>query len=138
MASAPEPDLEELCWSIACARLVLDPHIGIQAPPNLSPGVLARLVDAGINDWGGVSPLTPDYVNPEAPWPKIRELRRVTEEVGLVLRERLAVAGEVVEALRRTRFNQEVTPEEVRADLMRARRRLKLWMAETASRRRAS
>jgi len=69
MANAPEPDLNELLWTIAVARLVFGPQMSIQAPPNLSPGVLPQLVAAGINDWGGVSPLTPDFVNPEAPCP---------------------------------------------------------------------
>jgi FO synthase len=82
MASAPEPDLEELLWTIAVARIIFGPDMNIQAPPNLSPGVLERLVDAGINDWGGVSPLTPDHVNPEAPWPHLDELSAATEAAG--------------------------------------------------------
>ena len=65
MALAPEPDLEELVWTIAVARLIFGAEMSIQAPPNLSPGVLEQLVAAGINDWGGVSPLTPDHVNPD-------------------------------------------------------------------------
>ena len=56
-------------WSLAAARLILGPMMNIQAPPNLSPGVYPRLIAAGINDWGGISPVTPDHVNPEAPWP---------------------------------------------------------------------
>jgi FO synthase len=71
MAQAPEPDLHELVWTLAVARLIFGAQMNIQAPPNLSPGVLPQLVDAGINDWGGVSPLTPDHVNPEAPWPHL-------------------------------------------------------------------
>ena len=71
MAQAPEPNLDELLWTIAVARLIFGPEMSIQAPPNLSPGVLPRIVGAGINDWGGVSPLTPDFVNPEAPWPHL-------------------------------------------------------------------
>ncbi len=74
MARAPEPDLDELLWTIAVARIVFGPSMSIQAPPNLSPGVLPQIVAAGINDWGGVSPLTPDFVNPEAPWPHLDEL----------------------------------------------------------------
>ncbi len=65
MRSAPEPDLNELLWTIAVSRLIFGSEMSIQAPPNLSPGVLPQLVNAGINDWGGVSPLTPDHVNPE-------------------------------------------------------------------------
>ena len=91
MADAPEPDLNELTWTIAIARLVFGPHMNIQAPPNLSPGDLAPLLDSGLNDWGGVSPVTPDHVNPEAPWPQIAELERQTAEQGKVLEERLAL-----------------------------------------------
>ncbi|MCK9564054.1 MAG: 7,8-didemethyl-8-hydroxy-5-deazariboflavin synthase CofG, partial [Bacteroidales bacterium] len=75
MVAAPEPDLDELLWTIAVARIVFGPGMNIQAPPNLSEtGVLPRLVAAGINDWGGVSPVTPDFVNPEAPWPHLQLL----------------------------------------------------------------
>ena len=91
MRHAPEPDLAELLWTIAVARLVFGPEMSIQAPPNLSPGVLPRIVAAGINDWGGVSPLTPDYVNPEAPWPQLRELARQTAAAGKELHERLTI-----------------------------------------------
>lgn len=90
-ADADEPDLDDLCWSIAQARLILGPDMNIQAPPNLSPGVYQRLVGAGINDWGGVSPVTPDHVNPEAPWPAVEELARKSAETGKVLVNRLAV-----------------------------------------------
>jgi FO synthase len=76
---------------VALARLVLGERWNIQAPPNLNPRVLARLLSAGLNDWGGVSPLTIDFVNPEAPWPALRRLQRLTEEAGFALRERLAV-----------------------------------------------
>jgi FO synthase len=91
LADADEPDLEDLCWTIAQARLILGPDMNIQAPPNLSPGVYQRLVDAGLNDWGGVSPVTPDHVNPEAPWPAVEELARKSAETGKVLVNRLAV-----------------------------------------------
>ncbi|NIR32610.1 MAG: 5-amino-6-(D-ribitylamino)uracil--L-tyrosine 4-hydroxyphenyl transferase CofH [Gammaproteobacteria bacterium] len=91
MANAPEPPLEELLWTIAVARLVLGANVNIQAPPNLSPDALPRLVHAGINDWGGISPVTPDHVNPEAPWPHLDDLARRTAEAGKVLVERLAV-----------------------------------------------
>ena len=91
MAAAPEPDLEELMWTIAVARILFGSEMSIQAPPNLSPGVLTRIVEAGINDWGGVSPLTPDFVNPEAPWPHLDHLARETEAVGKLLVERLTV-----------------------------------------------
>lgn len=91
MASAPEPDLNELLWTLAIARLIFGPHMAIQAPPNLSPGVLPKLVAAGINDWGGVSPLTPDHVNPEAPWPHLQQLARETGSAGKFLDQRLTV-----------------------------------------------
>ena len=91
MAAAPEPDLEELLWTIAVARILFGPDMSIQAPPNLSPSVLPRIVEAGINDWGGVSPLTPDFVNPEAPWPHLDHLARETEAAGKLLVERLTV-----------------------------------------------
>ncbi|RLQ21566.1 7,8-didemethyl-8-hydroxy-5-deazariboflavin synthase subunit CofH [Seongchinamella sediminis] len=91
MANAPEPDLPELLWTIAVARLVFGPQMSIQAPPNLSPGVLPQLVAAGINDWGGVSPLTPDHVNPEAPWPHLDKLARETGAAGKFLDQRLTI-----------------------------------------------
>jgi FO synthase len=91
MAGAPAPALEELLWTVAVARLLLDPAMNIQAPPNLSPDALSQLVDAGINDWGGVSPVTPDYVNPEAPWPHLDALAQATARAGKELIERLAI-----------------------------------------------
>jgi FO synthase len=90
MASTPEPPLEELLWTIAAARLVLPPEIALQAPPNLTED-FARLLDAGIDDWGGVSPVTIDHVNPEAPWPELELLRAATESRGLELVPRLTV-----------------------------------------------
>ncbi|MCA3254033.1 MAG: 5-amino-6-(D-ribitylamino)uracil--L-tyrosine 4-hydroxyphenyl transferase CofH, partial [Alphaproteobacteria bacterium] len=92
MASAPEPDLDELRWTIAAARLVFGPHVRVQAPPNLSaPDSLPALIGAGIDDWGGVSPVTPDHVNPEAPWPEVEALRAGTAAAGRVLAKRLPV-----------------------------------------------
>ena len=89
MAAAPEPSLEDHLWTIAVARLVLGSGTSIQAPPNLRRGALARLVEAGLDDWGGVSPVTPDHVNPEAPWPHLVELERATESAGKSLAPRL-------------------------------------------------
>src|SRR5258708_34764512 len=97
-ADAEEPDLDDLLWSIAQARLILGPDMNIQAPPNLSPGVYPRLIGAGLNDWGGVSPVTPDHVNPEAPWPAVDELARLSAEMGKVLVNRLAVYPAYVRA----------------------------------------
>ena len=94
MRDAPEPTLDDVLRTLAVARLVLGPDMNIQAPPNLSPGVYPRLLAAGLNDWGGVSPLTPDHINPEKPWPGLRELRRATESEGFVFRERLAIYPE--------------------------------------------
>jgi FO synthase len=91
MADAVEPELEELMWTIAAARLVLGAGAHIQAPPNLSYEDFPRLLDAGIDDWGGVSPVTIDHVNPEAPWPELELLRSATESRGLDLAPRLAV-----------------------------------------------
>jgi FO synthase len=98
MASAPEPPLEELLWTIAVARLVLGPEAHIQAPPNLSYDDFPRLLDAGIDDWGGVSPVTIDHVNPEAPWPELERLRVATESRGLELAPRLPVYPEWISA----------------------------------------
>ncbi|MEE2981100.1 MAG: 7,8-didemethyl-8-hydroxy-5-deazariboflavin synthase CofG, partial [Pseudomonadota bacterium] len=91
MVEAPEPDLDELLWTIAVARLIFGPTMNLQAPPNLSPGAATRLVAAGLNDWGGVSPVTPDFVNPEAPWPEIARLEQETAAAGKTLTERLAI-----------------------------------------------
>jgi FO synthase len=91
MAAAPEPSLEDHLWTVAVARLVLGPSMSVQAPPNLQPGGLAALIGAGINDWGGVSPVTPDHVNPEAPWPALASLSAATASAGKVLVPRLAV-----------------------------------------------
>ncbi len=94
MAAAPEPSLEELLWTIAVARIMLGPRAHVQAPPNLSFDDFPRLLDAGIDDWGGVSPVTIDHVNPEAPWPELERLRAATESRGLELAPRLPVYPE--------------------------------------------
>ena len=90
MAAAPEPAFEELLWTVAAARLIFGPEMNIQAPPNLSeaPGAL---IAAGISDWGGVSPVTIDHVNPDGPWPEISHLRELTAQQGKILEPRLAV-----------------------------------------------
>jgi FO synthase len=94
MAAADEPPLDELLWTIAVARILLGSHAHLQAPPNLSYDEFPRLLDAGIDDWGGVSPVTIDHVNPEAPWPELDRLRRATESRGLELAPRLPVYPE--------------------------------------------
>jgi len=91
MVDAPEPTLEDLQWTIAIARLIFGPSMNIQAPPNLSSDNYRHLVAAGINDWGGVSPVTLDHVNPEAPWPELEALRIQTASTGKELTERLAI-----------------------------------------------
>ena len=92
MHDAPEPDEEEFLAAVATARVVLGPHVSVQAPPNLSDAESRlRLIDAGINDWGGVSPLTPDHVNPERPWPSVEVLSATTAARGKTLRERLTI-----------------------------------------------
>jgi len=98
MHGAPEPSSDELCWTIAAARLIFGPTMSIQAPPNLYGGELPELVAAGINDWGGVSPLTPDHVNPEAPWPQLDRLASETARAGCDLVERLTVYPRYVQA----------------------------------------
>jgi FO synthase len=94
MRDAPEPTLDDLLRTVAVARLLLGPDVNLQAPPNLTPGAYPRLLAAGLNDWGGVSPLTPDHINPEKPWPGLRALREATERHGFLLRERLAIYPE--------------------------------------------
>jgi FO synthase len=91
MASAPAPALEEQLWTIAAARWIFGPTMSIQAPPNLQPDALEPLIRAGINDWGGVSPITPDHVNPEAPWPHLVDLEESTARAERRLVERLAL-----------------------------------------------
>jgi FO synthase len=94
MRGWPEPAALDLIRTVAVARLLLGPSMNIQAPPNLSAEGYDRLPAAGLNDWGGISPLTPDHINPERPWPGLAELRRRTEAAGHELRERLAVYPE--------------------------------------------
>ncbi|HEV8307968.1 MAG TPA: 7,8-didemethyl-8-hydroxy-5-deazariboflavin synthase CofG [Methylomirabilota bacterium] len=97
MARHPEPDLDELRRTLAVARLLLGPAMNVQAPPNLSPGTYPSLIAAGLNDWGGISPLTIDYINPEAPWPHLGTLAAATAAAGHRLRERLAIYPEFID-----------------------------------------
>jgi FO synthase len=96
MADAPEPDAYDMARAIATARLVLGPTMNVQAPPNLSPRQIELFLNAGINDWGGISPLSKDYVNPEAPWPHIEKLGEQCARVGFKLGERLAIYNEYI------------------------------------------
>ena len=91
MANAPEPSFDELLWTVAVARLIFGDTLSVQAPPNLQEPGYGRLIEAGIDDWGGVSPVTPDHVNPERPWPMIDALAAESARYGKVLTERLAV-----------------------------------------------
>jgi len=90
-ADGVEPEAIDLARTVAVARLVLDPDVSVQAPPNLSPGDHRLLLDAGVNDWGGISPLTPDYVNPEAPWPHVAALAATCASAGFHLAPRLPI-----------------------------------------------
>ncbi len=96
MAAHPEPSLEDMLRTIALARLILGPQMNVQAPPNLSYDDFPRLLEAGINDWGGISPVTKDFINPEAAWPQIARLQAETAARGFTLRERLALYPEFV------------------------------------------
>jgi 7,8-didemethyl-8-hydroxy-5-deazariboflavin synthase CofG subunit len=96
MANHPEPSLDDMLRTLAIARLILGPQMNLQAPPNLSYADFPRLLEAGINDWGGISPVTKDFINPEAAWPQISRLRSETEARGFILRERLALYPELV------------------------------------------
>ena len=110
MHNWPEPSRGDILRTIAVARLLM-PEVNIQAPPNLSDPDYEQLLDAGINDWGGVSPLTPDFINPERPWPHLEELNKRTQAKGFELRQRLPVYPEFIErakgksALLDTRLN---------------------------------
>ena len=101
MADAPEPALDDHLWTIRAARDVLGPEIKIQAPPNLAYDEFPRLLEAAIDDWGGVSPVTIDHVNPEAPWPEIVRLREATEAAGAELVARLPIYPDYVVDLER-------------------------------------
>ena len=96
MAAHPEPSLKDMLRTLAIARLILGPKMNVQAPPNLSYADFPRLLEAGINDWGGISPVTKDFINPEAAWPHFAKLRAETEARGFTLRERLALYPEFI------------------------------------------
>ena len=98
MANMPEPSAGEMLRTVAVTRLLL-PDVNIQAPPNLNAPYYEELLQAGINDWGGISPLTPDYINPEKPWPHLEQLRQRTESAGQQLRQRLPIYPEFLPGL---------------------------------------
>ena len=97
MHAAPAPDFEELLWTIAITRKMFGANMSIQVPPNLNDGRLGELIAAGINDWGGVSPVTPDHVNPESPWPELERLEAETRAAGHTLIERLTAYPAYIE-----------------------------------------
>jgi 7,8-didemethyl-8-hydroxy-5-deazariboflavin synthase CofG subunit len=96
MRDHPEPTLFDLLRAVAVARLILGPDMNLQAPPNLNPDTYPLLLVSGINDWGGISPLTQDHINPEAPWPQIETLRHATTTLGYRLKERLPIYPEYI------------------------------------------
>ncbi len=110
MAGAAEPSLDDVLWTAATARLVLGPAMNIQVPPNLSFEGFPRLASAGINDWGGISPVTADHVNPEAPWPSLAALERATAAAGYTLVQRLAIYPQYARAPERWLDRSLVSP----------------------------
>jgi len=94
MENSPEPSFDDLLWTLAMTRILFGPEMDVQAPPNLTPDSYKKLLDAGLSDWGGVSPVTLDHVNPEAPWPEIENLMEETASAGKDLVERLAIYPE--------------------------------------------
>ena len=94
MENSPEPSFDDLLWTLAMTRILFGPEMDVQAPPNLTPDSYKKLLDAGLSDWGGVSPVTLDHVNPEAPWPEIEKLSEETASAGKDLVERLAIYPE--------------------------------------------
>ncbi|HXX66633.1 MAG TPA: 7,8-didemethyl-8-hydroxy-5-deazariboflavin synthase CofG [Polyangiaceae bacterium] len=97
MSHAPEPDDDEVTLAVAMARLVLDADVSVQAPPNLNPASAEALLASGLNDFGGISPVTPDYINPRHPWPHVDALQQVCERAGFVLRPRACIYERYVE-----------------------------------------
>jgi len=116
MARHPEPSLDELLWTAAAARLLLPCDVRVQVPPNLSGDDFPRLLEAGIDDWGGISPVTRDHVNPEAPWPEIGRLQDATEASGLALAPRLPLYPSYVAQLDRWCAPEVATAVRRRAD----------------------
>src|SRR5262245_11475163 len=94
MAQAAEPSLEDLQRTLAVARLIFGPEMNVQSPPNLVADDYPLLLAAGLNDWGGISPVTHDFINPEAAWPQIAMVKKRTADSGFVLKERLAIYPE--------------------------------------------
>jgi len=99
MHRAPEPDDAEITLTIAMARLILDDDVSLQAPPNLNPDATGKLLDSGLNDFGGISPVTPDYINPRHPWPHVDALAEGCARAGFALRPRASIYDRFVDRL---------------------------------------
>ena len=99
MAASPDAMPEDTLWTIAVSRLIFGPAMSVQTPPNLSPDLITQAIDAGINDWGGISPVTADFVNPEAPWPHIERLTGQMQAHGYVLKQRLPLYKDYIRNL---------------------------------------
>ena len=97
MEHAPEPDDDEVTLAVAMARLILDGDVSLQAPPNLNPASAEALLGSGLNDFGGISPVTPDYINPRHPWPHLDALGEACAHAGFVLRPRASIYDRYVE-----------------------------------------
>ena len=110
MAEVPEASEADFLRVLAAARIILDPEVSVQAPPNLNNERLAELIDAGIDDWGGISPVTLDHVNPEAPWPEIENLRSVCARAGMPLAERLTIYPQFVHCDDRSWIDDAIRP----------------------------
>ena len=132
MHEAPEPVLEEQLWTIAVTRLLFGSSLSVQAPPNLRSGALDSLIRAGVNDWGGVSPVTPDHVNPEAPWPQLAALAEETAAGGRELIERLAIGPAYARAPARW-MDAALVPAVLRLTDSRGLARTDAWYAGTAT-----
>ena len=132
MHEAPEPVLEEQLWTIAVTRLLFGSSLSVQAPPNLRSGALDSLIRAGVNDWGGVSPVTPDHVNPEAPWPQLAALAEETAAGGRELIERLAIGPAYARAPARW-MDAALVPAVLRLTDSRGLARPDAWYAGTAT-----
>lgn len=125
MAGMEEPSTDALRESIALARLIMPLDVSVQAPPNLAPGGIQMLVDAGVNDFGGVSPITPDFINPERPWPHLSQLRSDTEVLGRRLVARLPIYD--------AWLNDEWVDATILPDLRAANERMKSWWTDALS-----
>lgn len=125
MAGMEEPSTDDLRESIALARLIMPLDVSVQAPPNLAPSGIQMLVDAGVNDFGGVSPITPDFINPERPWPHLDQLRSNAEATGRRLVARLPIYD--------AWLNDEWVDPTILSDLRAANKRMKSWWTDALS-----